>query len=51
MGAATALKYCGETEGAPDDLVKGIIVDSPFSSLNELAHDIVAKFQLPVLAR
>jgi fermentation-respiration switch protein FrsA (DUF1100 family) len=50
MGAATALMYCGETENV-DELVKCMVIDSPFTSLDELAHDIVGKFNLPTLAR
>ena len=49
MGAATALMYCGDTK--VDEMVVGMILDSPFASLNELAHDIVGKFQLPLLAQ
>eukprot|EP00009_Paramoeba_aestuarina_P008916 CAMPEP_0201507776 /NCGR_PEP_ID=MMETSP0161_2-20130828/1344_1 /ASSEMBLY_ACC=CAM_ASM_000251 /TAXON_ID=180227 /ORGANISM="Neoparamoeba aestuarina, Strain SoJaBio B1-5/56/2" /LENGTH=506 /DNA_ID=CAMNT_0047902241 /DNA_START=47 /DNA_END=1564 /DNA_ORIENTATION=- len=50
MGAATALLYLGENDNV-DDFVKGAVVDSPFASLDELAHDIINTLPVPVLAR
>ncbi|CAN8067027.1 unnamed protein product [Agarophyton chilense] len=46
MGAATALMYSGLEERS--NCVKGLILDSPFSSFEKLAHFLVSEMRLPL---
>ena len=50
MGAATSLIYCGTTKNVHEK-VAGMILDSPFSSLKEIVHDLAGKYPIPSIAR